>query len=184
MAGAPTRAMLVGMRSPIAWLPLGLLLTAVAEVAVFVAVAHAIGAGWAVLAGAALSLLGLVLLRREGVRAWRRFREAAEAGRPPGAQVSDGLVGLVGALLLAVPGFVTAALGVLLLLPPVRILARRRAQAIAERRMTTAAAGSLFGPRKVRVHRGDPVDEPAPAPVVPGAAIEGEIVDAGPPPRP
>jgi UPF0716 protein FxsA len=165
------------MRSPLAWLPPALLLTAVVEVAVFIAVAHAIGAGWAVLAGAALSLLGVALLRREGLRAWRRFRDAAGGGRPPGVQASDGVVGLGGALLLAVPGFVTAVAGLLLLLPPARPLARHRVQRFAERRLTAAAAGSLFGPRTVRVRQGDPVDEPAPPP---GPAIEGEIVDAGP----
>jgi UPF0716 protein FxsA len=174
------------MRSPVAWLPLGLLLTAVAEVAVFIAVANAVGVGWAVLAGLVTSLLGVVLLRREGMRAWRRFRGAAEAGRPPGAQVSDGVVGLGGALLLAVPGFVTAVVGLLALTPPVRGLARRRVQSFAERRMTSVAAGTVFGPRRVRVRRGDPVAEPAPTvtpePVTPepGRAIEGEIVDAGP----
>ncbi|GAA0807241.1 FxsA family protein [Spirilliplanes yamanashiensis] len=176
------------MRSRLAWLPPALLLTAVAEVAAFIAVAQAVGAGWAVLAGAVLSLLGVVLLRREGMRAWRRFRAAADSGRPPGAQVSDGVIGLGGALLLAVPGFVTALAGLLLLLPPLRALARHRVQALAERRMTTVAAGTVFGPRKVRVRRGDPVDDPAPTPppsgppAAPGAAIEGEIVDTGPRP--
>lgn len=168
------------MRRGLALAPVVVLATAVVEIAVFVAVVHAVGTGWAVLALAVSCLAGLVLLRREGVRGWRRFRSAAEAGRPPGRQVSDGLVGLLGALLLAVPGFVTAVTGVLLLVPPVRSVARRSVQRATERRVTAAMAGELFGPRRVRVRRGDPVAEPAaaPLPAEPGAAIEGEIVDA------
>ena len=167
------------MRRVLALLPIGLLLLAVAEIAVFVAVVHAVGAGWAVLALAATCLAGLMLLRREGVRGWRRFRAAAESGRPPGHQVSDGLVGLAGALLLAVPGFVTSVLGVLLLVPPLRTVVRRSVERATERRMTSALAGDLFGPRRVRVRRGAPVAEPADVrvPAQPGAAIEGEVVD-------
>jgi UPF0716 protein FxsA len=167
------------MRRGFALLPLGLLLLAVAEIVVFVAVAHAIGGGWAILLLAASCFAGLVLLRREGVRGWRAFRAAAEAGRPPGPQVSNSLVGLLGALLLAIPGFLTAVAGLILLVPPGRTLARRGIEGLTERRMGSAIAGDLFGPRRVKVRRGDPVvvvvdDEPV---HTPAAAIEGEIVE-------
>ena len=162
----------------LALLPLGLMLLAVVEIAVFVAVVHAAGGAWAILLLAAASLAGLVLLRREGIRGWRAFRAAAEAGRPAGAQVSNSLVGLLGALLLAVPGFVTAVAGLLLLLPPGRIVARRGIERYTERRVGSVMAGDLFGPRRVRAHRGDPVvvTEQRPAPT-PAAAIEGEVVE-------
>jgi len=168
------------MRRVLALLPLGLLLLAVAEIAVFAAVAHALGAGWAVLLIAASSLAGLALLRREGIRGWRAFRAAAEAGRPPGAQVSNSLVGLLGALLLALPGFVTAVTGLLLIIPPGRYLARRGIERAAERRVSATVAGDLFGPRHVKVHQSAPVDEPAPAPaprVAAGEIISGEVVE-------
>ncbi|RZU54324.1 FxsA membrane protein [Krasilnikovia cinnamomea] len=103
-----------------ALLPVGMLLLAVAEIVVFVAVVHAIGAGWAVLLLTAASVAGLLLLRREGVRGWRVWRAAADAGRPAGGQVSHALVGVLGALLLAVPGFLTAVAGLVLILPPGR----------------------------------------------------------------
>ncbi len=163
-------------RRGLALLPLGLPLLAVAEIAAFVAVVHAVGAGWALLLLAVTTPAGVVLLRREGIRGWRSFRAAAEAGRPPGEQVSNSLVGLLGALLLAVPGFVTAVAGLLLLLPPGRIVARRGVERWTERRVAAAVAGDLFGPRHVRVKRGEPVDE-APAQRSPAAAIEGEVVE-------
>jgi UPF0716 protein FxsA len=180
-------------RTRLALLPFGLLLMAVAEIAVFVTVVHAIGAGWSILLLAATTVLGLALLRREGIRGWRAFRAAAQAGRPPGAQVSNSLVGLLGALLLAMPGLITSAVGLLLVLPPGRGLARRGMQRAAERHVSSAVAGDLFGPRRVRVRRGTPgtvADDAPPAPSAsgasavipgpaprPGAVVEGEIVE-------
>jgi UPF0716 protein FxsA len=168
------------MRRGLALLPLGLLLLAVAEIAVFVAMVHAIGAGWTLLIIAGSSVAGLALLRREGIRGWRAFRAAAEAGRPPGPQVSNSLVGLLGALLLAVPGFLSGVAGLLLVLPPGRILARRGMERATERRVSSAVAGDLFGPRHVRVRQSAPVYEPAPAaatPGVPGQVVQGEVVE-------
>jgi UPF0716 protein FxsA len=167
----------------VALLPLVMLGLAVIEIAVFVAVVHAVGAGWALLALVVASFAGLALLRREGIRGWRAFRAAAEAGRPPGAQVSNSLVGLLGALLLAVPGFVTAVAGLLLILPPGRGLARNGVERFTERRVSSAVAGDLFGPRKVRVRRGgyddvasEPQRQTTPAARIEGEVVEGEIV--------
>jgi UPF0716 protein FxsA len=174
------------MRRGLALVPLGLLLLAVAEISAFVAVVHALGALWAILLIAGSSLAGLALLRREGIKGWRAFRTATEAGRPAGAQVSNSLVGLAGALLLAVPGFITAVAGLLLVLPPGRVLARRGVERATERRVSSAMAGDLFGPRHVRVKQSAPVDDPAPAatptgppvsPGTPGEIISGEVVE-------
>jgi UPF0716 protein FxsA len=168
------------MRSRLALLPFGLLLLAVAEIAVFIAVVHAIGAGWSLLLLAVTTVAGVALLRREGVRGWRAFRAAAEAGRPPGPQVSNSLVGLAGAVLLATPGFLSSLAGLLLIVPPTRWAARRGVERATERRVPAAVAGDLFGPRRVRVKRGEPTTAPADgpaAPTPPPAAIEGEVVE-------
>jgi len=166
------------MRRPLALLPLGLALLSIAEIVVFLAVAHAIGGGWAILLLLAFTAGGLALLRREGIRGWRAFRAAADEGRPPGADVANSLAGLGGALLLALPGFITSLAGLVLLLPPGRVFARRGIENFAGRRLGASAVGDLFGPRRVKVHRGSPVDDaddPVPAP--PAAAIEGEVVE-------
>ncbi|HEU4426070.1 MAG TPA: FxsA family protein [Pilimelia sp.] len=171
------------MRRGWVFVPVALAAGVVVEIVVFVLVARWLGLPAAVLLFLITTVLGVLLLRREGVRAWRRFRAAAEAGRPPGTQATDGLVGLVGALLLVLPGFVTDVVGLLLLFPPVRVLARGQVQRMAERRMPSMMAGDVFGPRRVRVRarrpRPDPSHPPAdPAPPgsPPSAAIEGEIV--------
>jgi UPF0716 protein FxsA len=182
------------MRRVRTWLPLLLVAAAVAEVVVFVLVVRWLGAPAAVLLALATSVVGMVLLRREGIRAWRRFRAALEAGgEPPGVRVADGLVGLVGALMLALPGFVSDVVGLLLVLPPSRGLARRAVQRVAEARMSSGLAGDVFGPRRVRVRRGPPrgADPPVPSqpgphtgpdrppPPIEGEVVEGEIVDPG-----
>ncbi|PPA59257.1 FxsA family protein [Micromonospora chalcea] len=178
------------MRRGLKYVPPALLLLALLELTVFVLVGRAVGFGAAVLLVFGASLLGLVLLRREGMRAWRGFRAAAQEGRPPGPEVTDGLVGLLGALLLAMPGLVSGVVGLLLLLPPMRRLAGGGVRRATERRVSSMVAGDLFGPRRVRVYRGAPQPTPQPTPspspgpaptpqpvTDPGKAIEGEIVD-------
>jgi UPF0716 protein FxsA len=175
------------MRRGLTLVPVALLLTALVEITVFVLLAQAIGFGWAFLLVLVTSTAGVLLLRREGMRAWRRFRDAANAGRPPGDQVTDGVVGLGAGLLLAIPGLVTSVIGLLLAVPPGRILARSAARRAAERRVPSGVAGDLFGPRRVRVRRGAPQPDPGPAgssgtpadvvpgPVTAGPPIRGEI---------
>jgi UPF0716 protein FxsA len=160
------------------WAPLGVLGLMATEVAAFVALGSLVGYALTVLLVVVASLLGLVLLRREGLRAWRGFRDAVEAGAPPGPRVTDGVVGLGGALLLATPGLVTGVAGAVLLAPPVRGLTRRRVRVRAERRMSSAEAGEVFGPRRVRAQRSG--SEPVSATDL--EVVEGEIVDGAPPP--
>ena len=141
------------MRRYLRFVPPALLLAVVAEMAVFIGVGRAVGFGTAVLLVFAASLVGLVLLRREGMRAWRGFRTSVESRQPPGRQVTDGLVGLAGALLLAIPGLLSGVVGLVLLVPPVRRLVRSGVQRATERRVSSMVAGDLFGPRTVRVRR-------------------------------
>src|ERR1700710_850395 len=96
---------------------LGLVLYVVVEVTAAVAVASWIGVGWTLLLLLALSLLGLVLLRREGAKAWRSFSAAVAEGRPPGREALNGMLVLLGALLIIVPGFVPDVFALACLLP-------------------------------------------------------------------
>jgi UPF0716 protein FxsA len=162
----------------------GALLLVIVEITVFVLVAHAIGWWWAVLAGICTSILGGILAKREGVRAWQRLRAAVSEGRPPGGEAGTGVAGLGGALLLLAPGFVTDAAGLLLLIPPVRAFAGRQVRRATEARISAAAAGDLFGPRVVKATRADPNTSAGPVPQQPGSGevlqgevIEGDVID-------
>ena len=71
-----------------------------------------------------VSLLGAWLVKRQGLGVMARIREQRSAGRIP-TEAFDGALILVAGVLLVIPGFVTDALGLLLLLPPVRAVVRR-----------------------------------------------------------
>jgi len=71
----------------------------------------------------------------------------SERSAPAGASI-DGALGLLGALLLVLPGFVTDVLGVLLLLPPTRAQVRRwLSRHYAGRVVRFVAATGRFAPR-------------------------------------
>jgi len=94
------------------------------ELWTIVAVAGQVGAGWTLLALAALSVSGVFLMKSQGLAVWRRANAEVAAGRMPTKSLIDGAMVLLGGCLLVVPGFITAVLGLVLLLPPTRALLR------------------------------------------------------------
>lgn len=105
-----------------------------AELAVIVAAADAIGLGWTFLALIAMSVAGAWLVRREGSAIWRRANDELRAGRMPARELLDGALALLGGALLLTPGFITDALGLVLLFPPTRALLRPLVVAFMARR--------------------------------------------------
>src|SRR5919106_4656064 len=101
------------------------ILVPLAELYVILKVGDAIGAVWTIALLAADSVLGSVLLRTQGRSVWRRFNEALGAGRMPHREVVDGVLIIFGGAFLITPGFLTDVVGLLLLLPPTRAVARR-----------------------------------------------------------
>jgi UPF0716 protein FxsA len=97
----------------------------VLEVFVFIEVGHAIGWLLSLILLLGASLLGVRLLRVEGRATIEQVSLAVSERRAPSRSALDHALGVLGALLLALPGFVTAVLGALLLLPPSRSLVRR-----------------------------------------------------------
>ena len=79
----------------------------VLEIWVILQVGQVIG-GWPTVLLLVLdSLLGVWLLRREGVRTWQALRDALAQARLPGRELADAALVLVGGTLLLTPGFVT-----------------------------------------------------------------------------
>jgi UPF0716 protein FxsA len=95
------------------------------ELAIIIQVGQLIGVGGTILSLLAISLAGAALVKREGLRAVTRFREATAAGRWPTSEVVDGALLLVAGTLLLTPGYFTDAVGLLLLVPPSRAMANR-----------------------------------------------------------
>ena len=145
----------------------------VTEIYVAVLVADQIGGGLTLLALMALSGLGVLVLRGSG-RAWRTVaaNAAPTAGSPlpptgTGAAAADAGFRLLAGLLLLVPGFVTGAVGLLLLFPPVRALAIAATGSWIVRRFPTLRATMT----RVRIVGAG------------GDVIPGTVVDPDQPPR-
>ncbi len=107
------------------WVWLGVLALAIAELTLLSAAGRAIGVLPLLLVLTVEAIVGGVLLRREGAKAWASVRSAQQDPEKVGQTLSDAGLVLVGALLLMLPGFLSDALGLLFLLPPTRRLARR-----------------------------------------------------------
>jgi UPF0716 protein FxsA len=140
---------------------LALIAVPLIEVFVFIEVGEAIGWLGALLLLIGTSLLGAQLLRIQGRAAIERLQLAAAGQRPTADAAIDGALGFLGAVLLLIPGFVTDALGALLLLRPTRKLARRRlSRHYAARLMRISASSRRFGARG-RARRPADVDSTA-----------------------
>jgi UPF0716 protein FxsA len=100
-----------------------------------------------------VSVAGLFVVKHQGTGAWRRVRAELQMGRVPGAALVDSALILTAGVLLVIPGFVTDAIGLLLLVPPVRHVVRLWLS----RRFRVQAAVATTG-RSTRRPRGDVVD--------------------------
>lgn len=106
------------------WILIGLLALPVAEIGVFILVAASIGLGWALLIMLATTTAGFTVLRWAGQRRIALFRSVSGGGMSgieAGIEANpDGFLVILGGILLVLPGFITDAIGTLLLLGPVR----------------------------------------------------------------
>lgn len=136
------------------------------ELALVIEVASRVGVITAALLLLFFSAAGAWLTKREGTTAFRRIQEGLAAGRMPTTEVVDGFLVMLGGAMMLVPGFLTDLLGLLLMIPPVRAMARGAAGAlIAHRvarrvRVTGARLGSddatLAGRYRAYRRPGDP----------------------------
>jgi UPF0716 protein FxsA len=119
----------------VAILVIAFILVPLAELAVILAVGDVLGFVPTLVLLLVVSVVGAWLAKREGLAAWRRFQLAMAQGRMPTVEVADGAMILLAGALLLTPGFLTDVVGILLLLPPTRAMARRLAPRLAARRL-------------------------------------------------
>ena len=115
----------IGQDLRISFLPLFLLALPLLEIAGFVVVGRQVGALATVGLVLASSVAGALLLRYQGFGVMTRVRTEMNAGRDPSRQLAHGVMIVLAAILLIIPGFITDIFGILLFLPPVRDLAWR-----------------------------------------------------------
>jgi UPF0716 protein FxsA len=102
-----------------------LLVYLAAEIAAFVAVAQQIGVLLAVVLVLLVSACGPLLLRRVGLSVLDHARVRLEHGESPNRDLLDGVVVVLGGVLVCIPGFIGDAIGLVLLIGPVRHLVIR-----------------------------------------------------------
>ena len=96
----------------------------VAEIFFIIRVARDLGIPETIGLLVAVSVVGAWLVRRSGLGVLRQIRERLFRGEIPGKELVDGLLILLGGLLMLTPGFLTDAVGLLLLMPPTRLALR------------------------------------------------------------
>jgi UPF0716 protein FxsA len=97
-----------------------ILLWPLVEIALFVTLGGALGLGLTLLVVLGTGALGIAILRGQGLRSAGRLRERMAGFRDPLAVAGSDALRMLAALLLILPGFLTDALGLLLLVPLVR----------------------------------------------------------------
>lgn len=127
------------------------------ELGIIIQVGQLIGATPTILLLVAVSLAGAWLVRREGIRAWLRFTDALRSGRVPADEVLEGALVLFGGALLLTPGFATDAVGLLLMVPPVRALVASTLKQRLGARFTVTTLGGTARHRPPQARRRDDV---------------------------
>jgi UPF0716 protein FxsA len=120
---------------------------ALAEMATFFWVESRIGLGWALGLALATALIGSYLTRRAGLSVLGRIQRKFREGQIPGRELVDGAGILVAGAFLISPGFITDAMGFLLLLGPVRDLVYRGVSARLSGRVTVFSSNVQTGGR-------------------------------------
>ncbi|HYD29572.1 MAG TPA: FxsA family protein [Azospirillaceae bacterium] len=116
------------------YLILPFILIPMLEIAVFIQVGGLIGVMPTVALVLLTAVMGMTLLRRQGMATLGRARASLERNELPVQEVFDGFCLVMAGALLLTPGFVTDTLGLALFIPAVRRALRRRLFNVLRRR--------------------------------------------------
>lgn len=97
-----------------------------AEILALWGIASLVGWGWAILGLVAGVPIGLALMRNAGASASQMMRHAQDDPDKASAIAGSSLGQFIAGVLFLIPGYVSDALGIALLIPPVRMLVGRR----------------------------------------------------------
>lgn len=149
------------------WLPLLFFGLPIAEIAVFIVVGGAIGVFQTLALVVLAAVVGVGVVRMQGLQTLTRLQASVEAGDDPTGPLVHGALIAIAGILLIIPGFLTDIVGLLLLVPAVRTMLVRRGAA------RTTVRVSTFGRRTTR-----------PAPTPPDTIeADYEVVEEGSRPR-
>ncbi len=125
------------------WLFVAFVVLPVLEIYLITQVAGQIGWPLAIVLVIAISAAGAWLVRREGLGVIGRVRDSIRAGRMPADDLADGAMIFFASALMLTPGFLTDALGLAFLIPPIRAVLRPPVIAFFRRRIDLRVANAL-----------------------------------------
>ncbi|KOY81210.1 FxsA family protein [Lysinibacillus macroides] len=96
---------------------LGFVVYALAELALLIVVGQNIGVFSTLLLIIATSSIGVYVMKNKGMNSIQNVKQTMASGEAPGAALVNTLLTFSGGLLLALPGFLTDLIGLLLLMP-------------------------------------------------------------------
>lgn len=131
-----------------------LIIWPIAELFVMVQVADSIGFFYMLGLIFLSTVAGILVLRHRGRAHWEKFRLALAERRPPGREAFNGMMITGGAFLLIIPGFITSAIGLLLLFPPTRYLIRIALFFLFAGKFKVAATTTTWGTKGYNAYRG------------------------------
>ncbi len=127
------------------WLFVAFIVLPVLEIYLITQVAGQIGWPLALVLVIAVSAAGAWLVRREGLGVISRVRERMQAGQMPTNDLADGAMIFFASALMLTPGFLTDAVGLALLIPPIRAVIRPPLVAFFRRRIDLRVANATGG---------------------------------------
>ncbi|MEV7286729.1 FxsA family membrane protein [Streptomyces sp. NPDC093252] len=146
------------------FVPLGIAAWVVLEIWLLTVVASSAGGFTVFLILLSGIVAGAVVIRLAGRRAFQALNEAMQRGTAPTGGGGNGLL-MLGGLLLMIPGLISDAAGLLLLIPAVQKAVSRFAERSFEKRLRAAGPGSLGDAfQQARMHRPD------------GKVVQGEVI--------
>ncbi|QPQ29655.1 FxsA family protein [Lysinibacillus sp. JNUCC 51] len=96
---------------------LGFIVYALAELALLIVIGQSIGVLNTLLLIVATSIIGIYIVKNKGMNSIQKVKNTIARGEAPGPALVDTVLNFSGGVLLALPGFITDLVGLLLLMP-------------------------------------------------------------------
>jgi len=97
--------------------PVLFLIIPITEIYLLIEVGSYIGTGWTILLVVLTAIIGVNLLRQQGISTLMRANQVMSQGQVPAMEMMEGLFLAVGGALLITPGFFTDIIGFICLIP-------------------------------------------------------------------
>lgn len=121
--------------NPIKFIFLAFIIIPFIEIYMLLQIGGVIGPFLTILLVVSTAIIGVALLKREGLSTWQRLQDNMAQGQLPALEIIEGALLLIGGALLLTPGFFTDMIGFSCLISPLR---KKIARYIAERQLIKA----------------------------------------------